>query len=130
MNAPDASAQATLTDTLKLLEEVSTYLKRLPHVPVTAQLVRKIDAHLESPETISARRLATEHERAQGARSAVFFDALGVPLVELEVYADRVTIQITPLEHFRSVAIARLQTRDVLDLPLVPLRERRRGGLV
>ncbi|WP_139019262.1 hypothetical protein [Acidovorax sp. NO-1] len=110
---------------MKLLEEVSQYLKRLPHVPVTAQMVRKIDAHLESPQTISARRLASEHERAQGARSAVFLDPLGVPLVELEVYADRVTLQITPDHHFRSVAIARLQARDVLELPLVPLRRGR-----
>ncbi|CAN7636742.1 hypothetical protein LJR129_004906 [Acidovorax sp. LjRoot129] len=127
MTTPEISAEATLNDTLKLLEEVSAYLKRLPHVPITAELVRKLDAHLQTPETMSARRLAEEHERAQRARGAAILSPLGVPLVELEVYADRVKIQITPVEQFQGHAFQRLVSREFIELPLGPPRE---GGSV
>lgn len=122
MKAPEISTQATLNDTLQLLEEVSAYLKRLPLVPITAELVRKVDAHLQSPETVSAHRLSQEHERAQRARRGCIVTPLGLPLVEVEVYADRVQIQVTEIEHFRQTAIDRLLAHGMLELPLGPPR--------
>lgn len=123
MYKPEISADSTLKDTLHLLQEVSAYLKRLPHVPITAELVRKVDAHLQSPETISSLRLAHEHEKMETARCATVLSSLGMPLIEFEVYPHSLKVQITPVRHFQASAIDQLFAKQSLELPLVPALE-------
>ena len=63
MNAFDelAALRATHACTLELLAEVSDYLLRLPPIPVTRDLCRKIDSHLADPQA------ATIHDAARRA---------------------------------------------------------------
>ena len=58
MQSPSLSPEdaLVLADSLKMLAEVSDYLKRMPAVPATLQLVRSIDKHLEDPKTLEIGR--------------------------------------------------------------------------
>lgn len=94
----EALTSSTLQDTLQLLGEVSEYLKRLPHVPVTRQLIDRIDAHILSPETHTARRLSmelsAETELRQMTRVAASYTASGLPIIEVAVQGDSVRMKL------------------------------------
>jgi len=89
---------AALQDALRLLGEVSDYLKRLPHVPITRKLIDRIDAHVANPEVLAAERQAREHsaetELRCMTRVAGAYTAVGTPLVQVEVQGDRVRLSM------------------------------------
>ena len=85
----DQVSQHSVTlDTLALLQETLDYLNRLPVVPVTHALCRKIAAHLEEPTVASAKRLALENERLANTRVARMYSPAGTLLAEVIVTAD------------------------------------------
>ena len=95
MHTEFSERQSTvLKDTLDLLSEVTLYLKRLPHVPTTLQLIRKIENHLGNPDTLSAGIAAKELERRKKTRTAGSYTESGLPVIEVEVRGDFVHLQL------------------------------------
>jgi hypothetical protein len=76
--------------TLDLLREVADFLDRLPPVPVTRDMSRKVRAHLEEP----TQRLVehVEHERKTKRRGETFTPA-GLPLLAAELREQLVTVK-------------------------------------
>lgn len=117
MSESEPSADQVNLDNILLLEEVLAYLKRLPNVPVTVELARKVMAHLENPVTATAHRRAAEDERMRSARrGGVYGVVTGLPLVEVVVYPDAVQLRLT----HRIADHARLQAKlaDGIEVPL------------
>lgn len=84
---------AELQDALKLLADVSAYLKRLPHVPMTRELINRVDAYTADPQTHSAQRREAEtiHEtqmRHQARGAITRSPTLCLPVIELSVQGD------------------------------------------
>lgn len=97
MNESEPSATQVNLDNILLLEEVLAFLKRLPNVPVTVELAKKVQAHLEDPTVATAHRRAAEDQRMRSARRGGLYGVVtGVPLVELVVFPDSVQLQLTP----------------------------------
>jgi hypothetical protein len=92
------STESVLQDALLLLDEVSSYLKRLPTVPVTLQLARKVDGFTADPHRRTAIRIAketaSELEMRSQTRSAVTFTPAGLPLIKVAVNGDVVRISL------------------------------------
>lgn len=113
---------AVLGDTLELLAEVSEYLKRLPLVPATRELVNKIEAHQNDPGALTAARIAKQIEAEAQSRVAGIYTPIGSPLVEVEVHRETVRIKIGP-ESVRRGALARLERGQELALTLRDKRQ-------
>ena len=96
--AQNESNLVALQDALQILGDVSAYLKRLPHVPVTRELINRVDAYLSSPETHTAQRLASEQASESylrhQIRTAATCSALGLPIIELSVQGDIAKISL------------------------------------
>lgn len=75
-----------------LLQEVMNYLLRLPAVPTTAALARKVKLHLDQPERRAAERRASEEARMAGLRHGCNFTQIGLPVIEAEVDGDRLRL--------------------------------------
>ncbi len=90
---------AALQDALALLEEAVEYLKRLPSVPATYHLIKKIESFTNDPICITARRISRDHSRETELRKSVRCASLstqqGLPLVQIEVQEDRVRVVIS-----------------------------------
>lgn len=110
----DQVSQHSVTlDTLALLQETLDYLNRLPVVPVTHALCRKIAAHLEEPTVASAKRLALENERLANTRVAQMYSPAGTLLAEVIVTADAVTYRFPEIETLDSLRT--LRTGETLE---------------
>ena len=132
LNAVDS---LVLADSLNLLAEVSGYLKRMPAVPATVQLVRDIDKYLEDPKTIVAKRLALaceqEMDLRQQFRTAATFTPAGVPVLKVQVVGDTVSLKLgdgynNPSEapqrqRLVSLAVRQLSQGIALDLKVPPV---------
>lgn len=97
-NENEVSTDSVLQDALILLDEVSSYLKRLPAVPITLQLARKVDAFTADPfqkTTIRiAKESASEREMRSQTRSAATFTPAGLPVIQVEVNGDVVRLSL------------------------------------
>lgn len=124
MSEPEIPPDVVLAETLALLREVADYLRRLPLVPVTADFVIKIDAHLSDPTTVAAQKVATRLELERQTRHAGDYTRLGLPKLELTVSAERVKIQVTQDKKLQAAVFAKLRSEDGLDLPLVHVVKR------
>lgn len=93
-----AIQSAVLHDTLTLLAEAGAYLKRHSPVPMTVDLVRRIDQHLASPETKASHRVALENaseiELRQQPRLGKSYNVVGLPIVEVIVQGETVKVQV------------------------------------
>lgn len=107
---------AVLVDTLKLLQEASDYLTRLPRVPVTQQLIAKLEAHQSAPATLTARRVAEQLEHEKQARCAAAYTAFGVPIIECEVQGNKLRMKLGNAPSSRARALAMLEAGCELQL--------------
>lgn len=86
-----------LRSTLELTQEVSQYLKRLPPVPVTRQLIDRIDHHLGHAETLAAVNLAKQIEQEGNARQqlrqAISYSNAGLGVLKVCVQGDTVQLR-------------------------------------
>ena len=90
--------QETVTlETLGLLRKTVDYLKRLPVVPVTRDLIKEIEAHLADPGVAAARREAEAAELLSSTRVARSFSASGQMRFEAVVEGSTVTIKVPPM---------------------------------
>lgn len=91
-------ACVALESTLELVREANDYLKRLPAVPVTRQLITRIDNHLDHGETTTARQLATENaaeaKLREQLREAVSYSASGLPIINVKVQGETVVLHL------------------------------------
>ncbi len=78
--------------TKDLLREVYEYMLRLPAVPTTVDLARRVRAHLDNPSHSVASREAEENLRTGAVRHGGTYTPAGIPVVELEVDGDMVTV--------------------------------------
>lgn len=76
------SQAAQHAQSLALLQDVADYLKRLPIVPTTSELRRRIDQHLHAPENAA---IARSHATAGLEFRAGAYTAAGFPLIEAHV---------------------------------------------
>lgn len=113
---------AVLSDTLELLAEVSDYLSRLPNVPVTRELIKKIDAHQNDPGALTAMRIAKQIEAEAQSRVVGLYTPAGLPLMEVEVQADMVRPKIGP-ESIRRGVLRRLEQGQEFKLELHDKKE-------
>ena len=113
---------AVLGDTLELLAEVSDYLRRLPHVPATKELINKIEAHQNDPGALTAMRIAKQIEAEAQSRVVGLYTPAGLPLIEVEVQADIVRLKIGP-EPVRRGALRRLEEGQEFKLELHDKKE-------
>ena len=101
-NENEVSTDSVLQDALILLDEVSSYLKRLPAVPITLQLARKVDAFTADPFRKTAIRIAkesaSEQEMRSQTRSAATFTPAGLPVIQVEVKGKEQTLTLSDLE--------------------------------
>lgn len=81
-------------ETLDLLQKTAAYLKRLPVVPLTQELIRKIDAHLTDPSVAAARREAEAAELLASKRVAQWVSPAGQVLYKAVVEGGQVTFQV------------------------------------
>lgn len=115
---------ATLNDTLSLLAEVSQYLQRLPHVPLTKELIDKIDAHVQHPENRTAMRVAGQLEHEAQARCAGVYTVTGLRVFEAEVKGDQLWLKFGPpaIHHHATKLLQRgcelqLESKKAFKLP-------------
>ena len=106
------SPESVTLDTLQLLRETVDYLKRLPVVPVTHVLCKKIEAHLADPTVATVARKAEETERLARTRVARRYGPAGNLMVEVAVSAEDVTYRIPGILEMRS--LEGLRTGDTL----------------
>ncbi len=89
--------QETVTlETLSLLTKTVDYLKRLPAVPVTRDLIKEIEHHLADPSVLAARREAEAADLLSSKRVAQSFGASGQLRFEAVVEGSTVTIKVPP----------------------------------
>lgn len=69
-------------ESLALLQQVAEYLDRLPLVPTTRELCRRIKEHLENPDNVVTKRA---YETAGLQFSGGSYTAAGFPLIEAHV---------------------------------------------
>ncbi|MBV7417719.1 hypothetical protein KW830_04555 [Comamonas sp. CMM03] len=90
---------AALHDSLALLEEAVRYLKRLPSVPTTYHLIKRIESFINDPISKTAQRISRDHsteiELRKSVRCASLSTPQGLPLVQVEVQEDRVRVVIS-----------------------------------
>ena len=108
---------AVLGDTLELLVEVSDYLSRLPRVPMTQELINKIEAHQNDPGALTAMRIAKQIEAEAQSRVVGLYTPAGLPLLEMEVQGNTLRLKIGP-EPARATALRRLEQGQELKLEL------------
>lgn len=89
---------AEISDTFTLLEQCAAYLKRMPPVQVTLEMIRKIEGHLAQPEVFTAQRLASlnakEMELRHQVRTGRSFAPSGAPLFEVEIHGNHVRVRV------------------------------------
>ncbi|MGP1692296.1 MAG: hypothetical protein ACTS6O_07300 [Giesbergeria sp.] len=107
---------AVLVDTLKLLQEASDYLTRLPRVPVTQQLISKLEAHQRDPATLTAQRVAEQIAHEQQARCAAAYTAFGLPIIACEVQGNKLRMKLGTSPSARERAIKMLEAGCELQL--------------
>lgn len=97
----NVSPEAVTLDTLRLLRETLEHLRRLPVVPMTHALCRKIEAHLAAPKVATAQRLAEQAEAeasfARGWRIARSYGPAGNVLAEVIASPYEVSYRIPEL---------------------------------
>lgn len=133
MQSPSLSPEdaLVLADSLKMLAKVSDYLKRMPAVPATLQLVRRIDKHLEDPKTLVAQRMAEAREKEMDlrkqTRSAATYTPAGLPVLQVQVCGEKVTLKLGDgylgsaaeyPQRQRLVSLAMRQLHEGVELPL------------
>jgi hypothetical protein len=69
-------------ESLALLQQVAEYLDRLPLVPTTRELSRRIKEHLENPDNVVTRRA---YETAGLEFTGGSYTVAGFPLIEAHV---------------------------------------------
>lgn len=93
-----AIQSAVLDETLNLLAEAKAYLQRHSPVPMTLDLVRRIEGHLASPESKTSLRIArenaTEIDLRKQARFGSSYNVVGLPVLEVMVNGDTVHVQM------------------------------------
>ncbi len=77
------SHHAVTLETLQLLQEAVDYLNRLPPVPVTRELTRKLQAHIDAPHVQGAQREASFAEHEASIRHGRAYSPLGLILFEV-----------------------------------------------
>lgn len=82
-SAETPSQRAVTLETLQLLQEAVDYLNRLPAVPVTRELSRKLQAHLDAPHVLGAQREAAFAEHEASIRHGRVYSPVGQPLFEV-----------------------------------------------
>ncbi|MES2027396.1 MAG: hypothetical protein V4448_17760 [Pseudomonadota bacterium] len=92
-----ARQESVTIETLDLLQKTVDYLKRLPKVPITHDLIREIDSHLANPGVSAARREAETQELLASMRVAQQFSPAGLVLFEVVVEASQVTVKVPAL---------------------------------
>lgn len=97
MNKP--TIEAVHLDTLRLLQETVDYLERLPVVPMTYQLCKKIEDHLADPNVMTVKRHVLEVEETDLIKrrnsKAGSYSPAGLLLYEAEVDTESVTVRIS-----------------------------------
>lgn len=92
-----AKQESVTLETLGLLQRTVDYLKRLPVVPVTRNLIKEIEAHLADPGVAAARREAEAAELSSSRRFAQSFSPAGQVRFEALVEGSTVTIKVPPM---------------------------------
>ena len=78
--------------TTDLLREVYEYMLRLPAVPTTVDLARRVRAHLDNPSHSVASMEAENDLRTGAVRHGGNYSPAGIPVIELEVDGNMVTV--------------------------------------
>lgn len=89
--------EAVTLVSLDLLQQTADYLRRLPVIPATHALLRKVDAHLADPNVSAARREAESAELLASRRTGVRFTPAGSPAYEVVVEGAQATITVHDL---------------------------------
>ena len=82
---PATAAESVTLETLQLLQQTVDYLNRLPPVPVTRQLVRELQAHLDAPHVRAVQREAEATERAALRLQGATYAVSGLPMFDVVV---------------------------------------------
>lgn len=95
-----------------MLEEVLEYLLRLPAHPMTVQMARKVQAHLQDPSARVARELTAQLAAAQQADRVVrggvsSFTPSGIPVLQVAVYPESVRLSSPAAKEFGSTSKGR-----------------------
>ena len=89
LSAPRQEAVTLVS--LDLLRKTVDYLKRLPVVPTTRELIREIDAHLSDPGVAAAKREAAAAEVLASRRTGGQYTPSGQPSYLVVVEGSEVT---------------------------------------
>jgi hypothetical protein len=89
--AKQPKQDAITLGTLDLLQQVADYLRRLPVVPATHSLIKKIDAHLADPNVAAEKREAKSAEFQASKRTGGRYTPVGFPVFHVVVEGDQVT---------------------------------------
>ncbi|MBC7990775.1 MAG: hypothetical protein H7Y19_14500 [Luteimonas sp.] len=88
LNLSTPAHQQGFIETSRLLAEVLDYMLRLPAVPLTVELARKVRAHLDDPGHWLAVEQAKHEARRAALRHGANYTPAGVPVVEVEIDRD------------------------------------------
>ena len=117
-----AFGAAEISDTFTLLEQCATYLRRMPPVQLTLEMIRKIEDHLAQPEVFTVQRLASlnskEMELRHQVRTARNFAPSGAPLFEVEIQGNRVRVRVHDayLQESGSPALRQAKALTLMDM--------------
>ena len=120
-----STRQETVTlATLDLLQKTTDYLKRLPIVPVTRELIREIDAHLADPRIVAARIEAEQVKLLESKRVSRWLTPGGQVRFDVLVEGAKFTIRVPVLRLAPGKEDTRMaEMGEGLTMLLEPLRE-------
>lgn len=83
------STDEKLRETLAVLQEAVEYMRRLPPVPVTIEMCRKLQRHLDDPTN---RLVSQQKDIWKGSA----FEAVGTVYLTARLEGDHLTVQLPP----------------------------------
>ena len=129
---PDERAHFVAADAL--LREAFDYLCRLPAVPTTVDLARRIRSHIEDPGRAVATNRAVADEQFDHSRSGGTYTPAGLAVVELEVTGSKAVVWTADLrgathaEEHNQVVLRRLRRGEEVQLKIERLGRSLRLG--
>lgn len=133
MKTPDSEkpfwAKTDMSDELlqanTLLAQTLAYLERLPGIPATVEMARKIKSHLDDPQQAQATRVAQYLDQQNKVRHALVSNPSGIVLFQVRLERDQLSIHTPPLagqfppsmrNERDSAILFRLQNTEVITL--------------
>ncbi len=114
-----AELQRQLKTNVEMLQEAFAYLLRLPVVPTTVEMARKLRAHLDDPSLNAALSKARDDERIAALRQGASYSTSGLLVVKVEVSGSAALVSTAQLEssaEHESLVFERLRQGELVEL--------------